>query len=98
MKRNKGTGVRSDLRPAVRIAATNSQDISKLGLTPSEAVQRPSGSNLTFESWMGFPVRYGRASLRDARWKISLRFVRGYSSAQSSGSRPQHGAEARLAG
>jgi transposase len=35
-----------------------------------------SGSNLTFESGMGFPRRIGRASLRDARWKIALRFVR----------------------
>ena len=36
--------------------------------------------------------------MRNARWKIALRFVRRYSSAQGSGSRPQHAAEARLAG
>jgi len=57
-----------------------------------------SGSKLTFESRMGFPARDGRANLRDARWKIALRFLRRYSSAQSSGSRPQHAAEAGLAG
>jgi hypothetical protein len=43
---------------------------------PTRGTQRPSGSKLTFESRMGFPVRDGRASLRDARWKIALRFVR----------------------
>jgi hypothetical protein len=58
----------------------------------------PSGSNLTLESRMGFLRRIGGASLRNARWKIALRFVRRYSSAQGSGSRPQHAAEARLAG
>ncbi|MGC2784209.1 MAG: HNH endonuclease signature motif containing protein, partial [Roseiarcus sp.] len=42
-----------------------------------------SGSNLTFESWLGFPMRARRASLRDARRKIPLRFVRRYSPAQS---------------
>ncbi|MGC2787404.1 MAG: LysR family transcriptional regulator, partial [Roseiarcus sp.] len=41
-----------------------------------------SGSNLTFESWLGFPMRARRASLRDARRKIPLRFVRRYSPAQ----------------
>src|SRR4029077_1666165 len=59
---------------------------------------RSSGSHLTFESRIGFPVRARRANLRDARWKIALRLVRRYSSAQNPGSRPQHGAEARLAG
>ena len=57
-----------------------------------------SGSNLTFESRVGFPQRVRCASLRDARWKIAFRFVRRYSSAQSPGSRPQCAAEARLAG
>ena len=57
-----------------------------------------SGSNLTFESRIGFPMRARRANLRDARWKIALRLVRRYSSAQNPGSRPQHAAEARLAG
>jgi nucleoside phosphorylase len=57
----------------------------------------PSGSNLTFESWMGFPKRARRASLRDARRKIPLRFIRRYSPAQGSNSRPQRAAEARLA-
>jgi hypothetical protein len=57
----------------------------------------PSGSNLTFESGIGFPRWIGRASLRDARWKIALRFVRRYSPAQSCGARPQRAAEARLA-
>src|ERR1700722_14963986 len=58
----------------------------------------PSGSNLTFESWLGFPMRARRASLRDARRKIPLRFVRRYSPAQSCGAGPQRAAEARLAG
>ena len=58
-----------------------------------------SGSNLTFESRVGFPRRARRASLDDARWKIALRFVGQYSSsAQSPGSRPQRAAETRLAG
>ena len=57
-----------------------------------------SGSNLTFESWLEFPIRARRASLRDARRKIPLRLVRRYSSAQSCGARPQRAAEARLAG
>ena len=57
-----------------------------------------SGSNLTFESWLEFPIRARRASLRNARRKIALRLVRRYSSAQGRGSRPQHAAEARLAG
>src|SRR5271169_6224415 len=56
-----------------------------------------SGLNLTIESPLGFLRRIGRASLRDARWKIALPLVRRYPSAQSSGSRRQHAAEARLA-
>ena len=55
-----------------------------------------SGSNQIFESWLGFPMRARRASLRDARRKIPLRLVR-YSPAQSCGARPEHAAEARLA-
>ena len=39
------------------------------------AVFAASGSNLTFESREGFPRWARRASLRDARWKIALRFV-----------------------
>ena len=62
------------------------------------AANAPSGSNLTFESWLGFPMRARRASLGDARRKIPLRFVRRYSPAQSCGARPQRAAEARLAG
>src|ERR1700722_8663186 len=62
-------------------------------------VQPASGSNLTFESRVGFPRRARRASLHDARWKIALRFVGHYSSsARSPGSRPQRAAETRLAG
>ena len=57
-----------------------------------------SGSHLTFESGEGFRRRIGRASLRDARWKIVVRFVRRCSSAQVCRSRPQRPAEARLAG
>ena len=45
-----------------------------------------SGSNLTFESRMGFPLGFRRASLRDARRKIPFGLVRRYWSAQSPGS------------
>jgi len=57
-----------------------------------------SGLNLTFESLVGFQRRVRPAKLGDARWKIALRFVRRYSSAQSPGSRSQRAAEAHLAG
>src|SRR5471032_1559024 len=49
------------------------------------AAHGPSGSNLTFESWMGFPPGSRRASLRDARRKVPLRFVRRSSSGQGRG-------------
>ena len=41
---------------------------------------------------MGFPVGDGRASLRDARWKIALRLagLHGYSLSPCRGSRPRH--------
>jgi hypothetical protein len=53
---------------------------------------------MPLESREGFPERVRRTSLGDARWKIALRFVRRYSSAQSPGSIPQRAAVARLAG
>jgi hypothetical protein len=44
-----------------------------------------SGSNLTFESLMGFPFGFGRENLGDARRKIPFGFARGYASAESPG-------------
>jgi hypothetical protein len=50
--------------------------------TDAPPVKPPSGSNLTSESRKGFPALEGCASLRDARRKIALRFVRRSWSAQ----------------
>ena len=60
-------------------------------------IKTASGSNLTFESWLGFPMRARRASLRDAD-ETERDFPGRYSPAQSCGARPQRAAEARLAG
>ncbi len=51
-----------------------------------QCIRSPSGSNLTVESRMGFPLGFRRASLRDARRKIPFGFVCRYLSAQSPGS------------
>src|SRR5580700_11356914 len=86
--------------PERLVGARATFDPTRWYKVPSRREPTPgaSGSNLTLESRMGFLRRIGGASLRNARWKIALRFVRRYSSAQGSGSRPQHAAEARLAG
>ena len=57
----------------------------------------PSGSNLTFESLLGFPRFAACASLRDARRKIHHRFVGRSASAWKSHRRSQCRAEVRVA-
>src|SRR5450432_3249239 len=85
-----GPMIAADLRkrrpnPCITWNLDESENRRPHGLSVARRRRRgrsPSGSNLTFESRMGFPPGSRRASLRDARRKVPLRFVRRSSSGQ----------------